>query len=121
MSKKNKAGPKPETLKAEGADWEDAVSHALRKKKPDNSCEDQPVDVEELANRLVKAWQSGDTNAREEAEQEISRLSTDDAQRLRVFASKRHDQHKAEPGGGRAAVWEWVFKSVDRSKRQRLD
>lgn len=29
-----KRGPKPERLKAEGAGWEDAVSHALHKKKP---------------------------------------------------------------------------------------
>lgn len=32
--KKNKPGPDPETLKAEGADWEDAVAHALNKPRP---------------------------------------------------------------------------------------
>ena len=30
----NKPGPKPEALKAEGVDWQDAMRHALGKKKP---------------------------------------------------------------------------------------
>jgi len=34
--KRNKnPGPNPEILRAEGVEWEDAVAHALRKKKPD--------------------------------------------------------------------------------------
>lgn len=125
--RKKTPGPQPDHLKLDEDDWTEAVKKALGKKKPPEGWpdhaqdEDQPMDVEELANRLVKAWQSKDTKARQEAEQEISRLSTDDAQRLRVFASKRHDDHKKEPGGGRATVWEWVFNTVDRTKRQRLD
>ncbi len=38
MSKKHKPkqpGPKPETFKAEGVDWKDAIRHALGKKKPE--------------------------------------------------------------------------------------
>lgn len=30
-----KRGPKPETLKAEGVDWQDAIKHALEKEKPE--------------------------------------------------------------------------------------
>lgn len=33
-SQKNKRGPKPETIKAEGVDWEQAIDHALHKPKP---------------------------------------------------------------------------------------
>lgn len=33
-SPKTKPGPSPERLKAEGADWKDALSHAMNKPKP---------------------------------------------------------------------------------------
>lgn len=36
MKKKRKRGPVPETLKAEGVDWKDALRHLLRKKKPED-------------------------------------------------------------------------------------
>ncbi len=32
--KKTKPGPEPESLKAEGTDWESAMEHALNKPKP---------------------------------------------------------------------------------------
>ncbi|MCH7547229.1 MAG: hypothetical protein IID30_12585 [Planctomycetes bacterium] len=44
-----KRGPKPETLKAEGVDWEDAIAHALKKKKPEEGWpeKDEEADREE--------------------------------------------------------------------------
>lgn len=33
-SKPAKRGPKPEVLAARGADWKDALKHAMGKKKP---------------------------------------------------------------------------------------
>ncbi len=33
-NKRKKLGPKPKTLKAEGADWEEAIKHSLQKPKP---------------------------------------------------------------------------------------
>lgn len=35
QNKNPNRGPKPETLKAEGVDWEDAITHALKKTKPE--------------------------------------------------------------------------------------
>lgn len=33
-SKKAATGPKPETIRADGADWKDAMRHAMNKPKP---------------------------------------------------------------------------------------
>lgn len=37
----NKPGPRPETLRAEGVDWKDAIKHALRKPKPKDGWPDK--------------------------------------------------------------------------------
>ncbi|MCH8150798.1 MAG: hypothetical protein IH830_00310 [Planctomycetes bacterium] len=41
-NKRKKPGPKPKRLKAEGADWEEAIKHSLRKSKPKDGWPKRP-------------------------------------------------------------------------------
>lgn len=41
INKKHKPGPKPESVKAEGVDWKDAMRHAMGKPKPKEGWPDQ--------------------------------------------------------------------------------
>ena len=56
-----KRGPKPEILKAEGADWVDAVSHALHKPKPKGGWPDpKDCDHPRLSSEVMFGQKTGD-------------------------------------------------------------
>ena len=47
----SKRGPKPETLKAEGVEWEEAIAHALKKKKPEEADQEKEGQPDEPTGR----------------------------------------------------------------------
>ena len=59
--KPKKPGPSPETLKAEGADWEDAMRHALNKPKPAEGFPDKgECEHKNLSKERIMGAQTGD-------------------------------------------------------------
>ena len=56
---KKKPGPKEETLKADGVKWEDAVAHALNKRKPKGGFP-KKCDHPSLASEVMFGQKTGD-------------------------------------------------------------